>query len=46
MRRKNLSFVAGMWILIGLVSVGLLMKVQGKIDPIPKRYLTTCRLWR
>ena len=37
MRRKNLFFVAGMWILIGLVSVGLLMKVQGKIDPIPQK---------
>lgn len=36
MRRKNLFFVAGMWILIGLVSMGLLMNVQGKIDPIPQ----------
>lgn len=37
MRRKNLFFVAGMWILIGLVSMGLLMNVQGKIDPIPQK---------
>lgn len=37
MRRKNLFFVAGMWIMIGLVSMGLLMNVQGKIDPIPQK---------
>lgn len=36
MRRKNLFFVAGMWILIGLVSMGLLRNVGGKIEPIPQ----------
>lgn len=37
MRRKNLFFVAGMWILIGLVSMGLLRNVGGKIDPISQQ---------
>lgn len=37
MRRKNLFFVAGMWILIWLVSMGLLRNVGGKIDPISQQ---------
>lgn len=36
MRRKNLSFVAGICILIGLVSTGLLMSIHGSIAPIPQ----------
>lgn len=36
MRRKNLSFVAGICILIGLVSAGLLMSIHGSVTPIPQ----------
>lgn len=36
MRRKNLSFVAGICILIGLVSTGLLMSIHGSVTPIPQ----------